>query len=380
MKKLLIGITFLVLVAVAGVALVSSSQAAATAAPKPQTSLPIVKADAKIVAEAKVVPATSAELAFTSGGIIAEVPVAHGEQVKAGKLLARLDTRILELQVVQEEANLAAAQARLGQLKNTPSAAEVDAAKQRVAAAQAGYDNLLHPSAGELATLKTDVEKSKARLDQATAAYDRLGGDSNPYAGMLPQRADVQTAWFDFIRSQALYDARINPPDDDVQNALAEVQDAKNHQASLAPTADELAEAQANVASARAARDLAAERITNAKILAPFAGMIISSDAKVGEYVMSGTSVLKIADISVWQIETTDLTELDVVKIREAMPVTITFDAIPGFELPGKVSLIKYFGENRQGDIVYTVVVTPDQQDTRLRWNMSAKVNIDEAW
>ena len=53
---------------------------------------------------------------------------------------------------------------------------------------------------------------------------------------------------------------------------------------------------------------------------------------------------------------------MDVVKIREAMPVTITFDAIPGFELPGKVSLIKQFGENRQGDIVYTVVVTPDDQ------------------
>lgn len=379
MKKLLIGICSLVVVAVAGVVLVSSSLAAPKGALEPQSTLPVVKTDAKIVAEAKVVPATSAELAFTSGGIVAEVPVAPGEQVKAGELLARLDTRILELQLEQEEANLAAAQARLGQLKNAPSAAEVEAARQNVVAAQAAYDNLLHPSVGELTTLKTDVDKSKARLDQATAAYDRLGGDSNPYAGMLPQRADVQTAWLEHVRAQAQYDARINPADDDVQQALAELQDAKNRQAGLKPTADKLAEAEGNEASAQAARNLAVERLKNAKLLAPFAGTVISSDVKIGEYVTPGTSVLRIADVSAWQVETTDLTELDVVKVREGTPVTITFDAIRGFEMAGKVSHVKLYGENRQGDIVYTVIVTPDQQDTRLRWNMTAKVSIAEA-
>jgi HlyD family secretion protein len=54
----------------------------------------------------------------------------------------------------------------------------------------------------------------------------------------------------------------------------------------------------------------------------------------------------------------------------------MTFDAIPGFELPGKVSKIKLYGDTKQGDIVYTVIITPDQQDTRLRWNMTAKVSI----
>ncbi len=379
MKKLLIGIIFLVLVAAGGAVLVSSSQAAVTAAPQAQNLMTAVKASAKIVSEAKVIPATSAELAFASGGIVAEVAVTQGEQVKAGDLLARLDTRILELQVVQEQANLAGAQAGLGQLKNAPSVAEVEAAKQRVVAAQAAYESLLHPTVGELAALKADVDKSKARLDQATAAYDRAGGDSNPYAGMLPQRADMQTAWLDYIRAQALYNARVNPPDDDIQQALADLQDAKNRQAGLKPTADKLAEAEANVAAAQAARDLAVEQLKNAKLLAPFGGRVVSSSAKVGEYVVSGASVVRIADVSAWQVETTDLTELDIVRIREGMPATITFDALPGFELPGKVSLIKLYGENRQGDIVYTVVVSPDQQDARLRWNMTAKVSFGEA-
>jgi HlyD family secretion protein len=378
MKKLLIGITVLALVAVTGVVLVSSSQAAPTATPKPVPPLPVVKAAAKIIAEAKVVPVTSAELAFASGGIVAETLTAPGEQVKAGKVLARLDTRILDLQVAQEEANLAASQARLSQLKNAPSAAEFEAVQQSVVAAQAAYDNLLHPSAGELAELKADVEKRRAHLDQATAAYDRVGGDANPFSGMLPQRVDVQTAWLDYVGAQALYDARVNPPEDDVQKALADLQEAKNHQAGLKPTVDELAEAQANVACAQAVRDLAVERLKNSSLLAPFAGMIVSFDAKVGEYVMAGAPVLRLADVSAWQIDTTDLTELDAIKIREGTPVTITFDAIPGFEMPGKVTHIKLYGENRQGDIVYTVVITPDRQDARLRWNMTAKVSIDE--
>ena len=40
------------------------------------------------------------------------------------------------------------------------------------------------------------------------------------------------------------------------------------------------------------------------------------------------------------------------------------------------MSQIRPYGNTRQGDIVYTVIITPDQQDERLRWNMTAKVSI----
>ena len=33
-------------------------------------------------------------------------------------------------------------------------------------------------------------------------------------------------------------------------------------------------------------------------------------------------------------------------------------------------------GTNRQGDIVYKVIVTPDSQDKRLQWNMTASVTV----
>ncbi|MCI0475645.1 MAG: HlyD family secretion protein, partial [Anaerolineales bacterium] len=89
-----------------------------------------------------------------------------------------------------------------------------------------------------------------------------------------------------------------------------------------------------------------------------------------------GTPVVRIADTANFQIETTDLTEINVVNIKEGDAATVTLDAITDLELTGKVASIKGFGENKQGDIVYTIVVKLDKQDPRLRWNMTAKVTI----
>ncbi len=77
-----------------------------------------------------------------------------------------------------------------------------------------------------------------------------------------------------------------------------------------------------------------------------------------------------------WQVETTDLTELSIAKVQDGDAVMLTFDALPGLELPGKVQRVKGYGENHQGDIVYRVIVQPDRLDPRLRWNMTASVAI----
>lgn len=77
-----------------------------------------------------------------------------------------------------------------------------------------------------------------------------------------------------------------------------------------------------------------------------------------------------------WRLETTDLTELDVAKVRVGAPTTLTFDALPGLELATKVTQIKAFGESHQGDIVYAVEIVPERYEPRLRWNMTASAAI----
>jgi HlyD family secretion protein len=131
-----------------------------------------------------------------------------------------------------------------------------------------------------------------------------------------------------------------------------------------------VAAAQATLAQARAA-------LADTELRAPFAGAVAELDARVGEQVTPGSPVAQLADFSTWQIETDDLTELGVVDIDSGSPVTISVDAIPDLELTGQVTSIKPIGENKRGDITYTVVVEPQQQDERLRWNMTTVVSIE---
>ena len=84
------------------------------------------------------------------------------------------------------------------------------------------------------------------------------------------------------------------------------------------------------------------------------------------------------ADTSNWEIETSDLTEFDVVGVRPGDKVQLAFDAIPDLQLTGTVLRIRPIGEDNRGDTVYKVVVTPDSNDERLLWNMTAVVTFGQ--
>ena len=349
-----------------------------TPTPTAAATIPAVKATGRVVAEGKVVPVKSAALSFQTAGTVAQIPVSTGDSVAAGKVLLSLDTRQLDLALAEAEANLVAAQAKYNQIKRGPTVDESNAAQQDVKSAQAAYDSLLHPPQNDLLALKSDLDKAKAQADRAQSAYDRIGGDSNPFAGMTAERAALQSAWLDYQKALALYNSKLSPSDAQIQQAMATVQTAKSNLAKLTPTAEDLAAAEAAMNAAKAARDLATDNLNRANLTAPFAGTVITIDPKVGEAVAAGTAVARIADTSNFQVETTDLTEINIVNVKEGDSASVTLDAIPNLELTGKVDSIKGFGENRQGDIVYTLVVKLDQQDARLRWNMTAKVTLSK--
>jgi HlyD family secretion protein len=84
-----------------------------------------------------------------------------------------------------------------------------------------------------------------------------------------------------------------------------------------------------------------------------------------------------LADLSAWRIETSDLTELDIVNVRVGDAATLSFDALPELTLPGLVTEVESFGQTFQGDVIYTVVVEPQAWDERLRWNMTATVTVE---
>ncbi|HEU5097649.1 MAG TPA: HlyD family efflux transporter periplasmic adaptor subunit [Roseiflexaceae bacterium] len=231
--------------------------------------------------------------------------------------------------------------------------------------AQVDYDAARQAELTGIQAAEQDVASDQSKLDA-----QRAGGDRQQLAAA---QAQVATAQAELNRLTGASRSG------NLEAAQASVAEAEAELAKLRadPDSSELARAEAAVARAELAVKQAQRALDQATLTAPFAGTISALDLKLREYVAPGAPIARLADNSAWQIETTDLTELNVAKAYEDAPATISFDALPGVTLPGTVTRIKGFGENKQGDITYTVVVKPKLQDARLRWNMTASVSID---
>lgn len=133
---------------------------------------------------------------------------------------------------------------------------------------------------------------------------------------------------------------------------------------------NEVKRAQALVDSAKAVLE------SQSNLTAPFAGVIVSVDISPAETVTPGQVVILLADLSRYQIETTDLSERDVTKVRNGQSVSIFVEAL-NEEFSGKVTDIDRIGSTLGGDVVFTVTIDFDQQPQSLLWGMSADVDIE---
>ena len=137
----------------------------------------------------------------------------------------------------------------------------------------------------------------------------------------------------------------------------------------VAETAVTLAEA--GVESA----ELALERTF---LRAAFDGTVVSVALSAGELAAPGFPVVTLANFGAWQIETTDLTELDVALVAEGAPVTVRVDALPGADLVGVVTAVALLPTLARGDVAYTVTIDlAETADLPLRWGMTAFVDIE---
>ena len=381
----------------------------------------------RVVADAKVVPIQRSDLSMPVNGIAQAVPVQEGDLVVKGALLLKLDDAQQRVAVAQAEASLARAQANLDKLLAGPRAEDIAGAEAAQAAAQANYEKLLNAAgpgniraaeagvaraqaelnrvlegASEQAQIaaRADVAAAEAQLNQARSAYNKV--KDNADIGMLPQSLALQQATIAYEAAQARYDDVLNGATDaqigsaragvsqaaaqlqtlrdslpnDVAAALAQVQQAQAQVDALNAGArvEDIAAARADVAAATAQLQQALVGLSNTELRAPFPGVIATLNAALGEQVAPSQPVVQLADTTAFEIETSDLTELDVVNVRPGAPVLLTFDAIPDLELPGTVSRVRPIGQDNRGDTVYTVVISPKQQDDRLLWNMTAVV------
>lgn len=394
-----------------------------------QSAPPAIEAlQPRILADAKVVPVLRSDLNMAASGIAMQIAVREGDRVEAGDLLIKLDDAQQRVAVAQAQANLARAQANLDRILAGARSEDIAIAEAALQAAQANYERLVNaaapgniksaeaalaraqaeynrltqgPSEEVLIAARANLASAEAQLNQARSAYNRVRDMAD--VGMRPESLNMQQATINFEAAQARLDDLLNGPTQaelavasasirqaqaqldmmknampsDVTAAAAQVAQAQAQLDALKSGArsEEIAAAEADVASATAALQQALVALRNTELRAPFAGVVASLNVNVGEQVAPGLPVIQLADDSAWEIRTSDLTELDVVGVTQGKLVTLTFDALPDLQLNGTVDRIRPIGQDNRGDTVYTVVVKPERQDSRLLWNMTAVVD-----
>lgn len=215
----------------------------------------------------------------------------------------------------------------------------------------------------------TELETYQAELRQAETRLNRLLLPADQQAIARADRL-VAEAQAELERLKGL--ARQN----NLDALSAEVRQAEATLADLLadPRTSDLAIAEARIARAEVGLKQAELDVEQASLRAPISGVVADIDIEPGQVVNAGIPVLVLADTSSWRIATADLNEMSVSQVREGDEVTITFFAAPDLRLAGKVSYIETIGRESGLGTSYTVFITPDSWDERLRWNMSAQV------
>jgi RND family efflux transporter MFP subunit len=121
--------------------------------------------------------------------------------------------------------------------------------------------------------------------------------------------------------------------------------------------------------------DTAHAELSQTELLAPFAATVVSVSVKPGEFVGPGQVVLVLAKLDSLQVETTDLSELNVAAVRIGQPATVYVEALDE-EFPGIVTAISPISATIGGDVVFKVTIQFNEKPKELLWGMSADVEI----
>jgi HlyD family secretion protein len=217
-----------------------------------------------------------------------------------------------------------------------------------------------------------------------------------PDAGMMPQSQQLQQATINYEVAKAQVGLTEEGPNQaqfsqglnqiaQAQSALrqaqAQVVNAQNNLETLleGPSEEEdLTIARAQVKQAQLSQLQAENSLNNARIVAPFDGVISQMNIKQGELASAGLPAAILTDLSRFHMKVL-VDEIDVRQVAVGQPVRLTVDAVPDTPISGVVTKISPTAANVNGVIAYEVTIVPDMNDAPLRAGMSATASITTA-
>lgn len=284
-----------------------------------------------VSASGEIVATRYADIGSSVMGKIVALPVREGDRVKAGQVLARIDS-------VPSQSDATSASEQVNALMS-----EERAAGEQIKAAQS-----------DLAAAVARERDVTQQLTRATALFQQ---------GLVPAaERDAAKAAVDTAGAQ-------------VSSARAAIDRATQTQAA----------ASRRVAQARAQQRRADDALAKTSVVSPIDGIVSRLRVREGEMVVvgiqnqPGTTLMTISNLAEIDAEV-KVAEADVLRLAVGQPATVTLEAVPGRTFAGKVveigaSALPVTGAGAAAR-EFKVVVRLDQPDAGLRPGLTCDTEI----
>jgi multidrug efflux pump subunit AcrA (membrane-fusion protein) len=325
-----------------------------------------------------VLPFNEQEISPRITGALVSLPVYPGDRVRAGQLVAQLDSAELSAKTQQaiQAANGARINAQVAHLTHhlhhraavAQATAQYSAAAQGVsdaqAEAQAGADAIADAQAG-VQSAQASAEYWKTEIAREKQLADAGAVSRQEYQS---EQAQAQAAFAALTQSQA----KVNQAKAMARAAQAKVLVAKR-QVDAAQASEDMAQADLVVAEAQAAQAQAGASQTQAavreaavvqgytRITAPFSGVVTSRPVAPGTLVQPGTVILKVADIGRVRVQA-NIAASDLTGIHVGTAVEIAMQN-GGDPIPANVSSVfPSANTSTRTAVIEAVVANPARQ------------------
>jgi len=248
-------------------------------------------------------------------GRIQTLTVDEGQDVKAGQLIAIIESDDLAAARKAAEATAASQRSKLGETVET----------ERQDRGETGS-----------ATINAEalVKAARASLAQAQANYDHQQADTTRTVALAQQGIMSEEARDDAATSLQAAKAAVGTARENVAAAEASLRQARAHELLTTVAARTVDETRDQVENARALADQAKVELGYAQVFAPVSGKVNVLAARQGEVVAAGGAIVTIMDLSqTWVYAPLPETQADAVQLGDSLRVVMP----SGATLQGKV-------------------------------------------
>ncbi|MCP5094549.1 MAG: HlyD family efflux transporter periplasmic adaptor subunit [Chloroflexi bacterium] len=296
-----------------------------------------------LIFNGRVSPVVEEQLAFGREGTVKTVYASQGDMVQAGDVLAELDITELEKSVLDAEIGLQTAQFNLekARLEHTETLikAEIDIQRELLNAQKAALEQPSSP----LTSKQLELQSAQDGVAAAANAYQVALTDGNieqSYVDSLArgleqaeqQLLNAEVAYNDQVRALSAtgVDAQIK----ELDRILAEMAYEKLL-LGIEPSYE------VEVSKAQATLEEAQGKLSNAKLVAPFNGRILSVSIKRGDQVQAFKAVIVVAQMDALEL-TANLNAAELAELSIGQQAAIQLRNRPEETLSGEIRTLPY--------------------------------------